>query len=120
MPDPKPPAGTQEKAGGSTTSAGTSVAAKALAGGGAPVKLVEPTSEEGKNAKGPYFSITLCVGKYIYSSVIGVHLRVLTAIFNNWLREVPMKKAGPQQLVRLRLRDVAPIVSTPPAPERAL
>lgn len=71
-------------------------------------------SETEKDGDGPYFSVTLCVGRYIFSSVIGVHIRVLSAIFSDWLKDVPLKKEGEQQLVRMKLRDLAPISTSGP------
>ncbi|XP_026191239.1 uncharacterized protein LOC34618393 [Cyclospora cayetanensis] len=86
---------------------GQSPAPKSVPGGTATVKPLGTTAADDCAAdEGPYFSVTLCVGKYIFSSVIGVHRRVLSAIFNDWLKEVPHKKEAEQQLVRMKLKDV--------------
>lgn len=39
-----------------------------------------------------YFSLTLCVGQYLFTSVVGVEAAVLEFIVNRWLHFVPVKK----------------------------
>ncbi|KAL8437426.1 hypothetical protein ACSSS7_001021 [Eimeria intestinalis] len=117
MPHPEPPASS------SSSSSGGGVRAKDSSGGAASIQPASSaegggTAREGPPAQasgdegGPYFSVTLCVGKYIFTSIIGVHVKVVSAIFNEWLTQVPLKKGGAEQLVRLKLKDLAPITAS--------
>lgn len=49
-----------------------------------------PKSEQGE-VSGRFFGLTLCIGKYIYTSVSGVHETLVDFILNNWLRWVPLR-----------------------------
>lgn len=115
MPQPKAPTEKPETGSGGSSS----LAVRAVGDRRGKTQSAESAVERG-TASGPYFSVTLCVGKYIFSSILGVHIRVLSSIFNDWLRAVPLKEQEGGKLVRFRLRDVAPIASTQPVADRAL
>lgn len=58
-----------------------------------------------------YYSVTLCVGKFIFQSVLGVHSRAVAFIMNEWLREVRPKKSEGRKFVGFNVKGG----TTPPA-----
>ncbi|KFH17143.1 hypothetical protein TGMAS_274120 [Toxoplasma gondii MAS] len=70
---------------------------KGKAPGASAPKEESKSSREGHNSlkvEPQFFSVTLCVGKYIFNSVVGVEASVLEFIVNRWLRLVPEKKTA--------------------------
>ncbi|KAL8435129.1 hypothetical protein Efla_006350 [Eimeria flavescens] len=129
MPAPRPPAATSST---SSTSSSTGsrpekeapAARSAAAGGqasgppgsGGGSAAAPAATAAGAGVGGPYFSVSVCVGKYIFSSVLGVHLKVLSAIFNEWLPQVPLKQQAAELVLRAKMKEaVGPVLNPPPS-----
>lgn len=57
-----------------------------------PNEAIEERETEEQGRAPNYYGLTLCVGKYIYTSVVGVHeLLMIDFILDNWLKWVPLR-----------------------------